>query len=124
MLMNNKDLMSELRDHITCFGALLTSQCKHGDMVTVGGRLLSYFALPPIGGSKEQVHLELDDGTGKVRVVIFRDYLPDMSLLQKDTILLATGKLSMFKREIDQRPQVQVFAWNVMDLAQVTERSE
>jgi hypothetical protein len=71
------DLMNKLKPYVSVFSAAVPLQCKHGDTVTVGGKVTGIVNMKELLKNalddefkNEGVYLTLDDEIGEVQVCI------------------------------------------------------
>ena len=108
--------MRELKDHVTSYNCLLLENHKDNDEVVVGGRIVDIINLPAIQETGLTI-VHLDDGTDVVSVVLLDAIASKYkTVLESQELVLAEGKVHIWKRPIDLRPQAQVYAWKLYEL--------
>lgn len=98
------NIVQLLKPHITTFSAAVPLQHKHGDVVTVGGRIVGILNLHDLLKNSlneefqdEGVYLTLDDGVGVSQVVIpgiaYEKYVEEFNL-REGVVVVAKGKVA------------------------------
>lgn len=95
-----KELVKKLKPYVSTFSEAVSTQYKHGDVITVGGvvtDILNMMELFPDSLGTEGVYVTLDDGIGINQMAIapkaFQIYQKNHGEIKVGDILLAEGRL-------------------------------
>jgi hypothetical protein len=123
------NLVSKLKPWVTTFSEAIRYQHHHKDELKVGGKITNIFNLAESSQDiKDMVYLTLDDGVGKISLVVPNDVYKELDKeysFQKDMLVLADGKLldpdgllqapTKLKKfeQIEPPPLPAIMCWNI-----------
>lgn len=135
-------MVKQLKPFVTTFSGALPTVCKHGDEVSVGGKIVSVMNMSDLIDGPEQkgVYITLDDGVGLTHVVIpekaYNEY-KELYNLEIGSVVIAKGKVFVVDTSSTFTPKkkdaytvdnhkyktTRVFSWSIKPLPEKVEEA-